>query len=131
MSAPAAFAAAEAVRSGEWDDYLLALKQAIHDRERILQDEENVPPQTVTMQASGDDPRGSGEGGAAEGRTMRLLSAKEATARAIVNQVMVALEAEDVWLWFTDVGAVSAAFERAVKEVATLLDPTEKFDAEV
>jgi hypothetical protein len=53
MSAPAAFAAAEAVRSGEWDDYLLALKQAIHDRERILQDEENVPPQTVTMQASG------------------------------------------------------------------------------
>jgi hypothetical protein len=55
---------------------------------------------------------------------MRLLSAKEATARAIVNQVMVALEAEDVWLWFTDVGAVSA-------EVATLLDPTEKFDAEV
>jgi hypothetical protein len=62
---------------------------------------------------------------------MRLLSAKEATARAIVNQVMVALEAEDVWLWFTDVGAVSAAFERAVKEVATLLDPTEKFDAEV
>lgn len=52
-SSAAAFVATEAIRSGEWDQYIDQLAAAARARQRILRDRSQPPPKTRAMIDSG------------------------------------------------------------------------------
>jgi hypothetical protein len=49
----AVFAAVEAIRSGDWDDYLDGLVVSIRNREKVLATRDHMPLTTPAMQSVG------------------------------------------------------------------------------